>query len=111
MEQLVVRDPAKLQLWAERIAECQNSGENVAHWCRRNGINIKTYYYWNRRVMSMYKDENPNANGFYEIPQVYATPPARTVTGAIIIGSIRAEIYQGADVETLASIIKAMQLC
>lgn len=108
---LVVREPAKLQEWAKRIEACQNSGENVNQWCSHHGINAKTYYYWHRKVKNMYKEEVPGTNSFYEIPQVFCSPTAGTVTGAIIVGNIRAEVYQGADVETLASIIKAMQLC
>ncbi len=30
--------------------ECRNSGKSVAVWCEENGINIKTYYYWQKQV-------------------------------------------------------------
>ena len=30
--------------------ECRNSGKSVAVWCADNGINIKTYYYWQKKV-------------------------------------------------------------
>ena len=39
-----------LQLWRGRVMECRNSGKSVAEWCRENGFNIKTYYYWQKRV-------------------------------------------------------------
>ena len=39
-----------LQLWRGRVMECRSSGKSVAEWCGENGINIKTYYYWQMRV-------------------------------------------------------------
>ena len=39
-----------LQLWRGRVMECRNSGKSVAVWCAENGINIKTYYHWQKQV-------------------------------------------------------------
>ena len=39
-----------LQLWRNRVMECRNSGKTIAVWCKENGINIKTYYFWQKRV-------------------------------------------------------------
>lgn len=36
--------------WADRIHNCQTSGMKVPEWCNLNGINIKTYYYWLKKV-------------------------------------------------------------
>ena len=41
---------SNLQLWRNRVMECRNSGKSVAVWCKENGINIKTYYYWQKKV-------------------------------------------------------------
>ncbi len=30
----------KLALWAGRISECRNSGQNVKAWCKANGITL-----------------------------------------------------------------------
>ena len=30
--------------------ECRSSGKSIAAWCEENGINIKTYYFWQKRV-------------------------------------------------------------
>ena len=43
----------KLALWAGRISECRNSGQNVKTWCRENSICEQTYYKWQRRVFEM----------------------------------------------------------
>ena len=39
-----------LQLWRDRVMECRNSGKPITVWCEENGINIKTYYYWQKKV-------------------------------------------------------------
>ena len=39
-----------LQLWRGRVMDCRNSGKSIAVWCEENGINIKTYYYWQKKV-------------------------------------------------------------
>ena len=40
----------RVELWAERIAECRSSGMSVRAWCREKEISEKTYYYWQRRL-------------------------------------------------------------
>ena len=39
-----------LQLWRGRVMECRSSGKSIAAWCKEKGINIKTYYFWQKRV-------------------------------------------------------------
>ena len=41
-----------LQLWRGRVMECRNSGKLIAVWCEEQGINIKTYYYWEKRIVA-----------------------------------------------------------
>lgn len=111
--EIIIRDPAKLQEWAKRINSCKSSGETVLNWCHRNGINSKTYYYWNRKVMKMYEENNfSNASHeLYEVPQIIDVQSDRSAVSRIIIKDITAEIYHGADQETLTAILKAMQQC
>jgi hypothetical protein len=42
----------RLAQWAEIIRNCQlrPEGQSTKDWVAENGINIKTYYYWQRRV-------------------------------------------------------------
>ena len=39
-----------LSKWAGLIQDCQMSGMTVQQWCATNNINVKTYYYWLKRV-------------------------------------------------------------
>ena len=40
----------RLRHWAEKIGQCRNSGMTVTAWCENQNINIKSYYYWQRKV-------------------------------------------------------------
>ena len=52
MEMLTVktRNPDDVALWSKRITACKNSGMRPGEWCEENGINVKTYYYWHRKL-------------------------------------------------------------
>jgi putative transposase len=40
----------RLQYWTEKISQCRNSGMTVTAWCESQNINMKSYYYWQRKV-------------------------------------------------------------
>lgn len=65
----------KLQLWAERVQECRNSGMKVADWCEANGISKYTYYEWQRKVFKAAKE---SAEGL-EFAEVKRPEPTGTL--------------------------------
>ena len=40
----------RLSQWTSVVKACSESGLSKNEWCRQNNINIKVYYYWQRRV-------------------------------------------------------------
>ena len=50
-----------LSKWASIINECQSSGLTVVDWCDDNNINIKSYYYWLKKVREATLDNLPKA--------------------------------------------------
>ena len=52
MDVRTIKHAAKLSEWSERIRACRSSGEPVKTWCEENGINIKSYYRWERLYMA-----------------------------------------------------------
>ena len=40
----------RAQQWTNVIRACQSSGQTVVSWCAENGISIKSYYYWLRKL-------------------------------------------------------------
>ena len=39
--------------WKRLIMEANRSGLSKSEWCRQNGINIKTFFYWQRKIRLM----------------------------------------------------------
>lgn len=98
----------KLALWAGRISECRNSGQNVKAWCRENGICEQTYYKWQRRIFEM-------AQAQQEIQFAEVTPaqPVRSgnVAVTVRIAGTEADICNGADVATVETVLRILKSC
>ena len=107
---VIVRDPANLELWQERISECRRSGMTVAAWCEEQGISDKTYYYWHRKLAILQnrtRDAEPSA--FYEISgNMHSTAE---MTATLHCGGVDADVYSGADEETLIRLCRALKQC
>ncbi len=69
-----------LQLWRGRVMECRNSGKTIAVWCKENGINIKTYYFWQKRVWDK-GTQTLIQNGQNQLPQPQAVQFAQVNLG------------------------------
>lgn len=108
MEALAARrnNPETIALWSQRITECKNSGISAQEWCEQNGINIKTYYYWHNKI---HKIVSKQQSCFYEVPITQGIHERATAT--IRVGMFQADIYSGADVETIKAICQAMKTC
>lgn len=107
MEMLTVktRNPDDVALWSKRITDCKNSGMRPGEWCKENGINVKTYYYWHNKIRKLVSQQTE----FFEVP---AAPGRRDVPSATIrVGIVEADIYSGADAEMIRAICKALKTC
>jgi hypothetical protein len=40
----------RLWQWMQVIAECHQSKKTVKNFCEQQGINVKSYYYWQRKI-------------------------------------------------------------
>ena len=69
-----------LQLWRGRVMECRNSGKTIAVWCKENGINIKTYYFWQKRVWDK-ETQTLIHSGQNQLPQAQAVQFAQVNLG------------------------------
>lgn len=95
-----------IALWTKRITECKTSGMTTSEWCTENGIGIKTYYYWHKKIHKMVNEQQA---AFYEVP--VSTGPSGSPAATIRIGTMQADIFQGADAETIKAICQAMKTC
>lgn len=114
------RDMAKevrLVNWAGILRERRDSGLSVRSYCLEQGINEKTYYYWQRRlrVAACNKlEQQTNAATHSEMTTFAALPmPNNRDNGSIVIrlNEAEMEIHNGADLSTVNAVLRVLQGC
>ena len=98
----------KLALWAERISECRNSGQNVKTWCKENGFCEQTCYKWQRRLFEIAQAQQKAS--FAEVTPVQ---PVRSGSVAVTvrISGAEADIHSGADAVTVETVLRILKSC
>ena len=43
---------AKLEQWKTQVIDCRSSGMSVRGWCAEHNILTKTYYRWEKKILS-----------------------------------------------------------
>ncbi len=108
-----------LQLWRGRVMECRNSGKPIAVWCKENGINIKTYYFWQKRVWDK-ETQTLIQSGQNQLPQPQAVQFAQVNLGMetssdadIVIrkDDWTVEIRNTANPALLSAVLQAVTRC
>ena len=96
----------RMMYWNDAVSKCRSSGMTVRDWCNREGINEKTYYYWQRKIFKATAKETE----FVEIPNT-----GNMLSGQIIAtvssNGFTVDIHQGADKESLTELLSAIKLC
>ena len=109
-EMVIVREPANLELWQERISECRRSGMTVTAWCEKQGISDKTYYYWHKKLAKLQNHAgDPIPSAFYEISRNMCN--TAEITATLHYGGVDADVYSGTDEETLIRLCRALKRC
>ena len=109
---IAVKQRYSAATWEERIAECRSSGQGVMEWCAANGINSKSYYRWERKLLQEAGNElrcirqPQQIQRFAEIPQTPCTPGAVAV---IHFGEVTCELRQGISAEQINAIVQVMK--
>ena len=115
-----VKAQLRLQEWAGLIAQCQSSSMTVATWCEANGINIKSYYYWLKKVRLHTLDNIPALTESLpekreEPPVVFksleVTSPVIQMQASVIVHLPQAtlEVAQGVDRQTVEAVLLALK--
>lgn len=47
-----VQNAQKTRIWKQRIIECRSSEKNIKEWCKGHGLDFKTYYRWERKILA-----------------------------------------------------------
>ena len=111
-----IKHEALLQEWTARFAECRSSGKTVKAWCEAQGLSIKTYYYWEKRVVARAYQQAiiPKAP---ESSMLMRVDPGQLTSGDSIV--IRSDITirhgesiitlpPGSSTEAVANLVKAL---
>ncbi len=98
----------KLALWAGRISECRNSGQNVKVWCKENGICEQTYYRWQKRLFEMAKAQQE-----IQFAEVTPVQPVRSgnIAVTVRIAGAEADICNGANAATVETVLRVLKSC
>ncbi len=96
----------RLAVWTQRISECRSSGKGVKHWCRENDISEKTYYYWQRRIFKITREQQSS-----EFAELHSFHPVSAVAASLEISGVNVQVYAGADETALSALFRALSLC
>ena len=111
----------RLTEWGYRLRTRRESGLTVRAWCSDNGINEKTYYYWQNKLRQVASEhiserETPKT-GMLPVPAGWATVATRPAgpgsgTVGIEIGKSRVVADSSTNLELLSEVCRMlMTLC
>ena len=102
-----------LKKWTGIVEECRNSGQTAVKWCDENNINIKTYYYWQRKICNAVCKELAVANNVENTPTFAEVmiPGIRSSEVAITLNfnNISLQIHNGADEAVIAQTLRILR--
>ena len=104
-----IKSEANLAKWIPIVTECCNSGQSKKAWCEERGIDVKSYFYYQKRVYNLIK--KPAAE-FVELVPVEEPKPVETpnsVAARIIIDGIVVELCNGIDSQTVSTIVRGLK--
>ena len=109
----------RLQGWSELIAECQSSCMTVKAWCELHDVNIKTYYYWLRKIRKLALENSPvpasslpsKAESQISFRKLEVKSPVSGMQAAVIVHLPQAtvEVAQGTDQQTVEAVLRALR--
>jgi len=62
-----IKSVSNLQKWIPIVTECCNSGQSKKSWCEERGIDVKSYFYYQKKVYNLIKEP---ASEFVELPVI-----------------------------------------
>ena len=104
----VYNEQNKLAQWAQVVSQCRGSGMSVRQWCQENGINISSYYKWQRKVYAAAQAQQERS--FVEVKPVQSAAVGGVVVTLRIAGA-ELDIHNGADATTVEAVLRAVKSC
>lgn len=104
----VYNEQSKLAEWAQVVSRCRGSGMPVRQWCQENGINISSYYKWQRKVYAAAQAQQESR--FVEVAPVQPAAVGGVAVTVRIAGA-EVDIHNGADAATVEAALRAVKSC
>ena len=108
-----IRRQMTVEHWIQLVSECRGSGLPVRAWCRQQGINSKTYYSWERKILQTVSRQRSLCAGgrFAEVPVIPALRGPEDVQPAAVlrVGELRCGIREGISPELLQLLVRVMK--
>ena len=104
----VYNEQNKLAQWAQVVSQCRGSGMSVRQWCQENGINISSYYKWQRKVYAAAQAQQERS--FVEVKSVQSAAVGGVAVTLRIAGA-ELDIHNGADATTVEAVLRAVKSC
>ena len=98
----------KLAQWVQIVSQCRDSGLSVRQWCQEHGVNISSYYKWQRKVYAMAQAQQEIQ--FAEVTPEQPVRPAGIAVTVRIAGA-EADIHNGADAATVETVLRILKSC
>jgi hypothetical protein len=105
----------RLRQWTEIIQECQASNMTVKAWCSQNNINIKSYYYWLRKIRLIYCQSRGNQTPAVKreiVPLQLNPQPCSSISHPAVtihLGTASIDIAEGTSQATIEAVLKSLQ--
>lgn len=110
-----------LEKWTALVAECRSSELSCKDWCAQHEISVKQYHYWQKQILEV-TDDRPEAAAsdaneaaaphFAELPALQPAPsPAGRMVASIQIGRASFMLYDGADPQMVAALVRELKSC
>ena len=96
----------RLAVWTQRISDCRSSGIGVKRWCQENAVSEKTYYYWQKRIFRMAREQQTP-----EFAELRSIQPISSAVASLSISGVSVQVYAGADESTLSALFRALSSC
>lgn len=114
----------RINYWSDLIKECRSSAQTVSSWCQEHNINMKSYYYWLRKIRIAACNSIPtvgnkqqsivplkNASDLQPVFAEIKVPSNELAQPAIILrfNSAVLEIQNGVTNSTIENTLKALK--
>ena len=103
----IIKENNNLAEWSRQVEECRSSGLSVRAWCSEHQIAVSTFHYRQQKVWKALQ----KSNQFVEVPMFSDKSQDNNIAASVQIGSICAEVHNGADDATLAAVLRVLKSC